>query len=98
MALKELYDALKGDGDFWKKVAGACLMAALEIKNEDPGTSNHANRLLWAISVKENSKDMARQMMASVLSDATIAADVSTATDAAIQTVVNSLVDTYATG
>lgn len=98
MALKELYEALKGEGDFWKKVAGACLMAALEIKNEGGGTPNHTNRLLWAVSVKENSKDMARQMMASILSDVTISVDVSAATDAVIQIVVNSLIDTYATG
>lgn len=98
MALKELYDAFIGDNDFWKRIAGACMVAALNITAEDPGTVNHADRLQWAISVRDNVKGIARsrEVLVSVLQDATISADVEAATDVQIQTVVNSLIDTWA--
>lgn len=98
MALKELYDASVGQNDFWKQVAGACMVAAMDISKEAPSTPNHANRILWAISVRDNVKLMARTMLISVLKDPTIAADVNNAADADVQDVVNSLVDTFATG
>lgn len=98
MALQELYDAVVGDNDFWRQVAGACMIAAMDIKDEDPETPNHANRLLWAASVNENAKSMARKMVKRVVQDPTIAADVLTASDSQVQSVVNSLIDVYATG
>lgn len=98
MALKELYEAFVGENDFWKKIAGACMNAALEIEGEDPGTTNHADRMQWAATVKQNVKAVARSrpVLASILHDVTIAEDVEAATDAKIQAVVDSLVDTWA--
>lgn len=96
MALKELYEALKGESDFWKQVAGACMTAAIDITNESAGTPNHADRLLWAVKVKDNAKGMAKSMLVDIVKDATIAADVDNAPDAQVQTVVNGLVDQYA--
>lgn len=98
MALKELYDAYQLENDFWKQVAGACMNASRDIENEDPGTSNHANRLLWAAAARVNPKAKAREMLVYVLDNATIAADVENATDNDVQFVVNSLIDTFATG
>lgn len=98
MALKELYEAMTGKTDFLKKVAGACFVAARDIKNEDAGTANHVNRLIWASNAEENCKGTAREMLRDVLSNATLAADVDGAIDSDIQFVVNSFINTYATG
>lgn len=98
MALKELYQAKVGENDFWKQVAGACMTAARDIENEDPGTVNHVNRLLWMAKVDENAKLIAREMLVDVLKNPTIAANVDGALDTDVQFVVNSLIDTYATG
>jgi len=96
MALKELYMAYVGENDFWKQVAGACMTAAIDITNEDAGTPNHADRLVWAVSVRDNAKGMAKSMLVNVVKDATIAADVNAASDAQVQSVVDGLVDQYA--
>ena len=96
MALKELYMAYVGENDFWKQVAGACMTAAIDITNESPGTPNHADRLAWAVSVRDNAKGVAKGMLVDVVKDATIALDVDAASDAQVQSVVNGLVDQYA--
>lgn len=96
MALKELYRAYIGESDFWKQVAGACMTAAITITLEDPGTPNHADRLQWAVNVRDNAKGMAKSMLVDVVKDATIAADVDNATDAQVQSVVDGLVNQYA--
>ena len=95
-ALKILYKATVREHDFWQQVAGACIKAAHDIENEDPGTENHADRIIWAASVRENAKAMSILMLADVLNNADIAADVENATDSDVQWVVNSLIDTYA--
>jgi len=96
MALKELYQAYVGENDFWQQVAGACMTAAIGIANEAPGTPNHADRLQWAVKVRDNAKAMAKAMLVDVVKDATIAADVENAPDAQVQSVVDALVDQYA--
>ena len=96
MALKELYKAYVGESDFWKQVAGACMSAAIDIVNESAGTPNHANRILWAVLVRDNAKGMAKSMLADIVKDSTIAADVEAATDAQVQSVVDGLVNQYA--
>ena len=96
MALKSLYSAFVRENDFWKQVAGACMIAASEIAEEDPGTPNHANRILWALKVRENAKAMAISMLVDIIRDPTIAADVDNALDSVVQGVVNGLVNKYA--
>ena len=98
MALQELYEAFVGENDFWKRVAGACMIAAIGIAEEDPATPNHADRVQWALSVRDNVKAIARsqEALAAILQNPTISADVENATDANIQAVVDSLVDTWA--
>lgn len=97
MALLELAKAFIGkDKDFTLKVAGACLMAAKDIADENPVIENHAGRLAWAIEVKKNPVGKATEMLIGVLKNATIAADVANATDNDIQFVVNSLINKYA--
>jgi hypothetical protein len=47
---------LSSIGNFWvtrsgpqfERWLGGCLKSAYDVLNEDPGTTNHANRLAWA--------------------------------------------------
>ena len=97
-AAMELHRALNGSTPFLDQLCGVLFNAARDIESEDAGTANHANRLLWAAKVKANRKAMAREMIADVLENATIAAGVATATDSDVAWQVASLIDTYATG
>jgi len=97
-AAMELHRALNGSTPFLDQLCGVLFNAARDIEAEHPDTGNHANRLLWAAKVKANRKAMARAMMADVLENATIAADVANATDSDVAWQVASLIDAYATG
>lgn len=95
----ELFE-LRSDSTLRNRVAVAMIVAAETIRNEDGGTANHANRLLWAKAVFEGSLSQAADMLAAVVAankDATVAA-ITTATDAAIQANVDAAVDIFATG
>lgn len=48
VTLLELSTALGAGGTFQDRISAACVKAAVAIKFEDPGTANHANRLIWA--------------------------------------------------
>lgn len=98
MALIDKYYAYKGKGRLLERMAGACLKAAGDIRTEDPGTTNHANRLLWTADVETDALAKARQMIARTLENATIGPDPEGCTDSDIQVVVNGLIDTFATG
>jgi hypothetical protein len=97
-AAMELHRALNGVTPFLDQVCGVLFNAARDVEAEDPGTANHVNRLLWAAAVKANRKSMARLMLADILENATIAADVANATDSDVAWQVASLIDAYATG
>ena len=45
----------------------ACLVAANTIQNEDAGTANHANRLIWAKQTFDNPSSMSSKMFMAVL-------------------------------
>ena len=99
MALTDVYDAgYDKSSDVRKQVAGACFVAAMDIEAEDPGTANHANRIIWAAQAKANPKGKAAEMIFEVIANATIRAALPTPVDGDVQFVVNSLIDTYATG
>ena len=80
------------------RAAVAVAKAAQDILNEDAGTTNHANRLIWAKQTLLDSMAKAEQMMWPLVSNATIAAAGESATDSDIQFVVNSNIDAFATG
>lgn len=82
----------------WRQAYVAIRKAAIAIENESEGTSNHANRLVWATSAKSDPDSAVIAMKAAILDNATIAADPNGATDNDVQFVVNSLIDTFATG
>jgi len=94
----ELHRALNANTSFLEQVCGVLFNAARDIEAEDPATENHANRLIWAASVKANRKSMARLMLADILENATIAADVANATDNDVAWQVATLINSYATG
>ena len=98
-------------GNFWQVRAGyqyerwlgACLVAAYAIINEDPATSNHANRIAWAnVMLGDDEAAVAAQVRAhvkyAIASNATLQGDPEGIDDSGIQFIVNSQIDTFATG
>jgi len=76
----------------------AVAKAAYDILNEDAGTANHANRVIWANQTLADAKSKAEQMMWGLVTNATIAAAGDAATDNDIQFVVNSYINSFAQG
>jgi glucose-6-phosphate isomerase len=70
--------------------------AAYNVLNEDPGSANHANRIVWANTVLNNPEKMMNLEMAMVVQNPTIEAEGDNAADSDIQFVVNGLVDYFA--
>jgi len=90
---------LFGQGDLLNKTEVACLVAAATIRAEDAGTTNHANRLTWAVSVFSSPRPMAERMLMAVLAAnkaATVQAILGV-TDEALQTLVDGTVNIFAT-
>ena len=104
MALIDIYNAWRGEATTLKaKFIGACLLAAYNILNEDPGTENHANRLVWANAViggetADVEAKAVQHLRYAVASNATIQATGNDATDNDVQFVVNSQINIFATG
>ena len=94
--LLEIYNLRYEAVNLKNRTTAAIAKAATDVLNEDPGTANHANRLVWAGSALDNATAMAERMMWGVLSNATIQANGESSTDNDIQFVVNSLIDSYA--
>lgn len=95
----ELFE-LRGNSTLRNRVAVAMIVAAETIRNEDGGTANHANRLLWAKEVFQGRLPQANDMLTAVVAankDATVA-QIASATDAALQANVDAAVDVFATG
>ena len=88
---------LYNDATLKTRTAVACMKAAADVINEDPGTSAHAARLAWAEVAFADPIKAAQEAMWSVVSNATIAANGEKNTqDSDIQFVVNSYVNTLA--
>ena len=95
----EIYDLQNNDG-LHHKIAVACTIAADAIRQEVVGTANHANRIIWAEQVFANPLQIAKQALWAVLAanNTATVAQITGATDAAIQTNVNDVVDLLAQG
>jgi hypothetical protein len=95
----ELFE-IKEDPTLLKKVEVACWIAADVVRAESSGTSNHANRILWAKAVLEDPEDMALSMMPALLAqnNGSTTGVILGASDAAIQTNVEAAIDVFATG
>lgn len=103
----EYYDAAVSadDGKLMKQVAYAIKKAAYDITNEDPGTTNHAERTQWSRNVtltNDAPMQWARKMIWRVLDNSTIQSGIgsgtSTTSDNDLQTAVNALIDEFALG
>jgi len=81
-----------------QRVTVAVAKAAIDILSEDPGTANHANRVIWASNTLLRAELTAEGMMWPVLSDATVRNAGEAATDAQIQSAVDASVDIFAIG
>lgn len=95
----ELY-GLHNDSELRNRVLIQCVIAAEAVMNEDGGTPNHANRLIWAASTFENPRTEADRMFIAVLAankDASVEA-IKGASEAQILTNVNDHIDLFATG
>lgn len=89
-----------GNGDLLNRIEVACIVAASTIQSEDAGTANHANRVLWAASVFSGSRPWAEKMLMALLAanKAASVQDITGATDATLQTLVDATVNLFATG
>jgi hypothetical protein len=104
MALVDIYNCWAAQsGTLRAKFIAACLKASYDILNEDAGTENHANRVTWANSiingtvaaVEEKASQHLRYAMAS---NATLQSACEAATDNDVIFIVNSQINTFATG
>ena len=86
--------------DFHKKIRVATMIAAENIRTEDGGTVNHANRLIWSKFAFEQSEVAGTQLIAAVLAANTsfTRAQIVGASDSSIQTAVDNAIDIFADG
>jgi hypothetical protein len=82
------------------KVREACLVAATTIMAEATSVPNNAQRIKWAKQVFESPESAAAAMLPVVIaqSRASTFAQITTASDAAVQTAVDSAVNVFAQG
>jgi hypothetical protein len=85
------------DSTLRQKIAVACVVAAETIRTEDPGTANHANRVLWAKKVYLSPTKVAEEMIWPVLAQnrAIAVGAITGATDAQIQTAVDAAIAVF---
>lgn len=96
---QELHE-LNSDTALKNRVVSAVIIAAETVMSEDGGTTNHANRLVWAKGVFANPTGEAKRMFMAVLAankDSTVE-QITSASDAAIQTNVDAHIDLFADG
>lgn len=93
----ELY-GLQGDGDLHNRIAVAVVVSADTIRSEAEGAANHANRLVWAGNAFADPRAMAKRAFWAVLAanKSASVSNIQSATDAAIQTNVDAVVDVLA--
>lgn len=92
MALIDQYN-LKSNAQFKARVSAAISVAANDIMNEDAGTTNHTERLVWAKASIKDPETVAEQMLWLVVQNPTIQTNGLSSSDNDIQFVVNSYVD-----
>lgn len=99
-----IYDVLLSDGAqaLRNRTMAQVLVSANYIMNEDPGTANHANRLVWAQGALLSASALraaSDKMYVGVCTNPTIQSAGNASTDNDIAYVVASLIDTvYAAG
>lgn len=100
----ELYELFRGGtaaiNELHKRISVATIIAADNVFNESDATPNHANRLIWAKKVMEKPETYGLQLLPAVLAEnkAASQAGILAATDSAIQTAVEAVVNLFADG
>ena len=101
MALIDVYHAAVGDSLIRQRIIGAALIAAGDIRAENTGTTNHANRLIWANAVSSDPVATGTQLFHYMLRDATVLNVIgqnTAITDIQVQAAVNGYINAVATG
>ena len=98
-AYQDLYN-LFSNSSLRNKLSVAVVIAAETIRNEDAGTTNHANRLVWAKSAFNNPESIATSMLKALLAaNASLTVQqISDASDEALQSKVDLAVNVFADG
>ena len=93
----ELLNA-SGNSELLTKIRVACIIAAEKVRTEDIATVNHAARLVWAKQVFENPEHESSRMLWAVLAQnrTFTLAQIIGATDATVQTAVDTAIDVFA--
>lgn len=96
----ELHKLALEDSVLRNRITTACIIAAEEIRSEDPGIANHANRMIWSKNVFAHPVvESDRMLWAALAANRTLTvAQIQGATDAGLQTAVNNAVNLFATG
>jgi hypothetical protein len=97
LTLHQLFD-LRTSSSLRNRTAAACWRAAQAVFSEDPQAANHTNRLAWARRVLEDDGEGAEvlRVFRALLSSEAVQAAGEAATDAEIQTAVDTLVTVLA--
>ncbi len=96
-AYEDLYD-VKNDSDLQEKVAVAIVIAATKIFEDASPPSNQAARLVWASDALLSPGAMVRPMLWAVIAanESATVANILGASDAAIQSNIDDVVDLFA--
>jgi hypothetical protein len=93
MSLENTYYLRYESKNMKDRVTAAISKSAGDIKNEDPGTPNHENRIEWANFAFANTQSLADQAMWDVVWNPAINAAGEASTDNDIQFAVNTWVN-----
>ena len=98
--LLETSKLLNERGILWNKFRGGVIKSAASVYAEDAGTTNHANRLLWAqdVLLMGNIDNRALEMYRMAMTNATIVAAGDESTDNDVEYVIAVFLNTVATG
>ena len=90
--LQEIYAASQPNGELAGRIEAAFIKASWAVVYEDPGTTDHANRLALAKLMLQGPRPYVERYFRFVISDGTIQAglsDTPTITDTSIENAVN---------
>ena len=94
----EVYGVMHSDCPLWHIAEVRACKLAGDVLNENPATTNHANRVIWANAVLNDPTAMIARMKTHILQNATIAANPNGATSGDVEFVISGLIDTFAKG
>ena len=99
--LTQIYEkGTPGASPLFDKIISGVLLIAEAIRDENPATANHVNRIIWAKQAFQFPKVKAQEMFGAMLAanaSATVS-QIQGASDAAIQTAITNAVNIFADG